>query len=343
MIKVNEKATNAMLSGLGNNVQVKNLNLYFNSELLGVEIHVGGIIPLVGIPKELFGNKNDEFYKQHILAGSFCVFPEEFVKQRRRLEQLGRSTLRKWAIVDGKHMSVQDYKEGFKKEIESIKQEYMELPNIIRANYSQWVDLFKAGLHDYIAPLPCYSPEMEKALFPRIPSVEKVARSYYMSVEPSAFPVLENVSILDPTVADDVRDSAANQAINLVYEVMGTILNEVNSSMSEKITQHINGKGFDGHTIRSLTDLINKVKKNNVLKHPIVDEIVKDLNKIVSKIEVRKETLNISIQQSLDADIVEMMEQVMIYIFGFANEVGVEIEEAEAMPHATAELCTTTA
>ena len=340
-VMVNEKATNAMLSGLGN-VRVENANVYLNGAGLFVRPHIGRKRIRIGIPKEwLHGDKNDQFRKDRIEAGCITVLPPEDEAALQKLESAVRSKVKKLAIgMDSKFMPIEVYKTEFKPFFEDTKDEYFALRDKLVGNWNQIIADFEVSLHNYLITLPTYTPEMEKSILASIPSAADFARSFYMEPGISAFPVVENISILDPSVADDLRESTVNQAISMVHGVMGTILNEVNATLSEKILEHGEGKAFDGRTSRTLTVLINRVKKNNILKHEIVDNIVKDLNKIVSMVESRKGTLNVAKLQGIDEDIVENMEQVMIYIFGFANEVGIEIEETKAMSHATlAALC----
>lgn len=340
-VMVNEKATNAMLSGLGN-VRVENANVYLNGAGLFVRPHIGRKRIRIGIPKEwLHGDKNDQFRKDRIDAGSITVLPPEDEAALQKLESAVRTKVKKLAIgMDSKFMPIDVYKTEFKPFFEDTKAEYFALRDKLVGNWDQIVDGFKVDLHNYLVTLPTYTPEMEKGILANIPSAADFARSFYMEPGISAFPVVENISILDPSVASDLRESTVNQAIGMVHNVMGTILNEVNSTLSDKIIENGEGKEFDGRTARTLTTLIGRVKKNNILKHQIVDDIVRDLTQIVSMVESRKGTLNISKLQAIDMNIVEKMEQVMIYIFGFANEVGVEIEETQAMPKATlAALC----
>ena len=335
-VMVNEAATNSMLSGLGN-VKVENANAFLNGAGLFVRPHIGRKRIRLAIPKEwLQGAKDDEFRKNNIDAGSITVLPAADEAELQKYESAVRSKVKSLAIgMDSKFMPIDVYKTEFKPFFEDTKKAYFALRDKLVSNWDQIIGNFEVALHNYLVTLPCYSPELEKGLLASIPTANEFARSFYMEVRLSAFPVVENISILDPSVADELRESTKNQAVGMVYEVMATILNDVNATLSEKILGYSDGKVFNGHTASSLDKLISRVTKNNILQHPIVADIVRDLNQVVSLIKSREHTLRIDELQAIDEDIVEKMEQVMVYIFGFSNEVGVEIEETKAMPHAT--------
>jgi hypothetical protein len=335
-VMVNEAATNNMLSGLGN-VRVENANAYLNGAGLFVRPHIGRKRIRIAIPKEwLHGDKNDEFRKNNIDAGSITVLPAADEAALQKLESAVRTKARLLAVgMDSKFMPIDVYKNDFRPFFEETKKEYFELRDKLVANWNQIVGDFEIAMHNYLVTLPTYSPELEKGLMASVPTASEFARSFYMDVQLSAFPVVENISILDPAVADELRESTKNQAVNMVYEIMGTILNDVNQTLSEKILEKNAGKEFSGRTTRTLATLRSRITKNNILQHPIVADINRDLGEIISLIESRKGTLRIDALAAIDETVIEKMEEVMVYIFGFANEVGVEIEETEAMPHAT--------
>lgn len=344
-VMVNDAATNSMLSGLGS-VPLENVNAYFNEAGLLARMHIGRKRIRIAIPKEwLLGDKNDEFRKNNIVAGTITVLSAADEAELQRLENAVRNKVKSLAIgMDGKFIPIEVYKNDFRPFFDDIKAEYFALRDKIVGNWDQIVGDFEVALHNYLVTLPTYTPELEKGLMANVPTAKEFARSFYMDVQLSAFPVVENISILDPSVADELRESAKNQAVGMVYEIMGTILNDVNRTLSEKILEHGEGKEFNGRTASSLAKLCGRVTKNNILQHPIVADITRDLNEIISLVESRKNTLRISAQAAIDENIIEKMEEVMVYIFGFANEVGVEIEETAALPHsALAAMCGVTA
>lgn len=335
-VMVNEAATNNMLSGLGN-VRVEDANAYFHNAGIFVNPHIGWRRMKIDIPKEwLQGAKDNEFRKNNINAGTITVLPAAQIAELQRLENKVRTTVKKLAIgMDGKFMPIDVYKDEFRPVFEEAKTAFFAQRDKLVAEWDTIMSEFETSLHDYLVTLPTYSPALEKGLMASIPSKKEFERSFYMNLELSAFPITENISILDPAVADELRESTKNQAVGMVYEIMATILNDVNKTLSDKILDKNNGKEFNGKAIRKLSSLKTRVQKNNILQHPIVADINRDLGIIISMIETRMATLRLDAKAALDENIVEKMEEVMVYIFGFANEVGVEIEETEAMPHAT--------
>lgn len=323
----------AILDGI-ENLSADNLNTYLLNTGLFVSPHIGRSRIAIAIPKEwLQGDKDCEFRKNNMKAGTIQFLPAADEAKLASLENAVRRKVKTLSVgMEGKFMPMTVYKDEFLPFFQDTKAEYFALRDKLVQNWDKLVDEFKASMHEYLVTLPTYSPELEKGLMASIPTAETFRRSFYMELERNPFPLMKDIGILDPIIADEVRDSARDAAINMVHEVMATILNDVNEVLSEKIISHCSGKAFDGHTTNTINGLISRVTKNNILQHPVVETILHGLNQVASLLDARRNTLRVSTLADIDENIVENMEAVMINSFRFAKEVGIELKEAEALP-----------
>ena len=247
---------NKMLKGL-RGVNIENFSTYLQQTGVIVEPHIGRLRKRFSVPKELMGIKGEnEFFKEYISSGNFSLLSKDEENALCAIEQ--KYFARRDAIIKNWNESVSTFKSKFEAFLDSKSEDLSETEI--------------AALKD--------------SVYRNIPSKEKFKDSFYMNLSLSAFPVVANLSVLDESISDEMKDSIG---ILAYYNEKGELSRKYHSVVS---------------------DLSKRLTKNNILKHVLIDELVKDLKKIE--------------QEEDEDEVIEKCELVMAKIYGFAHQIQVE-------------------
>ena len=307
---------NKMLKGL-RGVNIENFSTYLQQTGVIVEPHIGRLRKRFSVPKELMGIKGEnEFFKEYISSGNFSLLSKDEENALCAIESSVRKAVKKYAIgYDGKYIPVDIYKNEYLPYFTDKKQKYFARRDAIIKNWNESVSTFKSKFEAFLDSKSEDLSETEIAalkdnVYRNIPSKEKFKDSFYMNLSLSAFPVVANLSVLDESISDEMKDSIARDSISTLYQILGNLLNDAFKSING-ILAYYNEKGELSRKYHSVvSDLSKRITKNNILKHVLIDELVKDLKKIE--------------QEEDEDEVIEKCELVMAKIYGFAHQIQVE-------------------
>lgn len=307
---------NKMLKGL-KGVNVENFSTYLQQTGVIVEPHIGRLRKKFSVPKELMGIKGEnEFFKDYISSGNFSLLNKDEENALCAIESSVRKAVKKYAIgYDGKYIPVDIYKNEYLPYFTDKKKKYFARRDAIIKNWDESVSTFKSKFEDFLNSKADDLSDAEIAalkdsVYRNIPSKEKFKDSFYMNLSLSAFPVVANLSVLDESISDEMKDSISRDSISTLYQILGNLLNDAYKGVNG-ILSYYNEKGELSRKYNSVvSELSKRLLKNNILKHALIDDIVKDLK---------------NIEQEDDEDaVIEKCELVMAKIYGFANQIQVE-------------------
>lgn len=286
MVQVNQIKTEELLKGLkdeGIVVGIENIDKYLHQAGVLVKLHIGRIRGNVELtPSALGVNVDSEgiktFFTDYVKNGSISFIPQAIEKEFRRIEDKIRKLRLKLAIgYDGSYMPIQVY-EQFKQELEKAKEEYFEQRDFI---LSQWDDLkvkFFQELEGMLSQLnPIEKDKIFKSIARKYPSREEYAESFYMRTSLKAFPVVENLSLLDEEMAEEVRKSSLEDNLNMVHELIGVCLNEIFVAANAVYRGFDKNRKLSPRTIALIKNAPKAIRSKNLLKHPSVDALTKEL------------------------------------------------------------------
>ena len=315
-IKMAKKATktdiNKMLKGI-RGVNVENFSTYLQQTGVVVEPHVGRLRRRFALPKEVLGIKckDNDFYADYVNGGSFSLLTKSDENSLSSIESAVRHAVKRYAIgFDGKYMPIEIYKDEYLPYFKGKQENYFKKRDEIAAKWDETVGMFKNKLEEFLennAELTDEEMQTVKAnIYTSIPTKEQFVDSFYMNVSLSAFPVPANLSLLDESISDEIKDSIARNSVETLYEVLGNLMNDAFKSING-IISYYNEKGCISRKFKSVTnELVKRLQKNNILKHVLIDEIIQDVK-----------NLN---EEDDEDDIVEKCELIMSKIYGFALE-----------------------
>lgn len=314
--KTTKTAINKMLKGI-RGVNVENFSTYLQQTGVIVEPHVGRLRRRFALPKEVLGIKSneDDFYNSYVMGGTFSLLTKNDENALASIETAVRHTVKKYAIgYDGKYMPIDTYKDEYLPYFNEKKEKYFSKRDEIASKWDEIVKTFKTKLDDFLENNSELSDEelarLKTGVYASIPSKEQFVDSFYMNVSLSAFPVPANLSLLDGSISDEIKDSIARNSVETLYEVLGNLMNDAFKSINGIVTYY-NERGSVSRKFNSVTnDLIKRLQKNNILKHRLIDEIINDIKDL-------NETAD-------DDDIIEKCELIMSKIYGFAVETKTE-------------------
>lgn len=310
--KTTKTAINKMLKGI-RGVNVENFSTYLQQTGVIVEPHVGRLRRRFALPKEVLGikSKEDDFYNSYVMGGTFSLLTKSDENALSAIENAVRQTVKRYAIgYDGKYMPIDSYKDEYLPYFKEKQEKYFSKRDEIATKWEETVETFKTKLDEFLENnSELNEEELEKvkaSVYANIPSKTQFVDSFYMNVSLSAFPVPANLSLLDDSISDEIKDSIARNSVETLYEVLGNLMNDAFKSING-IVSYYNEKGSVSRKFNSVTsDLIKRLQKNNILKHRLIDEIIKDIK-----------DLN---ETSDDDEIIEKCELIMSKIYGFAIE-----------------------
>lgn len=314
--KVTKKEINTMLKGV-RGVNVENFSNYLQQTGIVVEPHIGRLRKKFGLPKEVLGlsNKGNDFYNDYVTGGTFSLLHKNDENALSSIESAVRHAVRKYAIgYDGKYIPIDIYKDEYLPYFQEKQKKYFEKRDEIVGKWDEIVETFKNELSDFLENNAELTDEeitnLKASVYSSIPSKQAFYDSFYMNLGLTAFPVAANLSLLDESITDEVKDSIARESVQTLYEVLGTLMNDAFKTING-IVKYYNDKGCVSRRYKSVTtDLIQRLQKNNILKHRLIEEIIDEIRSL----------------HMLDDedDIIEKCEFIMAKIYGFVLETKTE-------------------
>lgn len=289
MKQVDNIKTNELLKGLGGDVEVENVDQYLQKQGVVVEVSVGRLRIPISLDPKIYGVNIDEneelneFFTEHVKDSKLVFISKQSEKRLQSLETNVRQKLTSLAIgYNKKYLTIEGYKE-FEKFFEEKKAEYLEIRDELVEFWDNTVKAFAVKLDKSLSQLNSLDRENIKIkIMKRIPTVEKYRDSFYMETRLKAFPVMANVDIFDNSIAEKVREVAVKENINSVYEILANILDNTFVTLSQ-VHKGYNKTGTLTTTqLQKMNGLIPLMKRNNLLKNELVDDIISDLE-IISK------------------------------------------------------------
>ena len=313
--KIKKTEVNKMLKGL-QKVNIENFANYLQQSGVVVEPHIGRLRKRFSVPKELMGIRNDdEFFKEYVSSGNFSLLSKEEENALCAIESSVRKGVKKYAIgYDGKYIPINVYKDEYLPYFTEKKEKYFARRDMIVKNWDETVERFKNKFETFLNDKKDLSEEeiekLKANVYSNIPTKERFNDSFYMNLSLSAFPVVSNLSILDESISDEMKDSISRDSISTLYQILGNLLSDTFKSING-ILAYYNDNGELSRKYKSVvSDLSKRLLKNNILKHVVIDELVKDLKSIETEDD--------------EDEIIEKCEIIMAKVYGFAHQIQVE-------------------
>ena len=309
---------------LGSNVTVDELSKFISQSGVIVKPHVGRVRKKITLPNELLGSvsaadkaADNEFISEYITQGSLNLIPKSDERQLTSLETSVRSKVKQLAIAcDGTFMPSDTYLKEYLPYFEEKKKKYLEKRDEIADKWSMLVDAFKMKLNAYLdrRHIPNKAAILAQ-VYANLPTKTEFVDSFYMDVSLTAFPVEENISMFSSEVADQVRKSITDNKVQMVSQMLGTVLSDAFDCINKFITYY-NEKGvINKQQVMPLIDLKHRMIKNNILSHAWITNIIDHLAELETMYKCKTSDAD---------DLVEMAEEILAKVYGFAKDVEVD-------------------
>ena len=316
MFRKNENAEK-LLEGL-EDVKILDIDKYFKKQGLLVDIHVGRLRNKVTLPPNAFGVdiKDDDsleiFFDEYVKSGKVTYIPNSIEKKFQSIETNIRQKKKELSIgYDDRFMPIEVYKE-FKIFLEEQKIKYFEVRDEVLTQWDILIRNFKELLDNSLGLMNAlYKKELIETIYSKLPSKEQFGESCYIEPELMAFPTNENIELFDEDLSDEMRESIAKKSLNTVYEILNNMLSDAFKNVNLVMKYYVEKKDLTKKQLDVLKKLKNRLKTKNILKHPIINDIIDYLD-------------NIEKMHNID-DIQEQCEEINVLIYGFANSIDISL------------------
>lgn len=321
-MNVNKDKTEELIQELKNQgviVGIEDLGSYIRKKGLVVKEHIGRKRNYIEISPKVFGvdvsqkgEEVKELFKEYMKMGKMSFIPDSYEKKLINLESSVRMTRRRESIgYDESFMTIEIYWD-FVKYFEEKKREYFAIRDEIVSKWDMLIRRFKEVLLNSLDELNALDKEIIfNSIVSRVPSKEEYQRSFYMSLSVKAFPVVENLDMFDESIQKQIREGLNQETISTLYEIIGNALNDAFENVSRVlISIEKNGK-LASKTLGSINKTADRLAKKNIFHNPKIDEIRRDILRVVSK------SGNVE-------EVAELAENLLAKIYGYAKELGVE-------------------
>lgn len=313
-------AVESLLSELNvdGNVEVENLDKYLHKRGVIVKVHIGRMRGNIELSPKLLGLKMTKeirlFFSKYAKNGSISFLDKETVSELERIENRVRMKKVRMALGDDlSYMPLETYRE-FANYLEEQRSLYFAKRDEILDRWDQLRSIFMQELDDALKLLHS-SEEAQKifqAVMRKYPTKDEFRDSFYMRASLKAFPVMENLHLLDSELSEEVKESAIKENLRLVREMVGVCLNDIFGA-SNKVHEALTEKRkIEPRTKGSVLNTIKVVKKNNVMNHRKVDMLVKKLQNLIETKELY--------------DAIELAEEIMATSYGYAKELDLSLD-----------------
>lgn len=289
---MNNKVEELLIGLEDENIEVENIDKFFQRQGVLVKVHVGRIrgnieLTPVALGVNMQSEAVREFFKDHVKNGSMSFIPLHIDKKLQRIENRIRMAKTRMSIgYDNSFMPIEIYKD-FKKQVEKAKLEYMQVRDNILAQWDSLKSKFEKNLEYTLSEMnPADQQRVKSAIMEKYPSKQDYADSFYLNTSLKAFPVMANLSLLDEDLKEDVKESAIQENLRMVHEVVGICLNEAFQIANTIYKAYDRNRELPNKTKGALSNAIKSIKKKNLLKHPSVVALVDDLDTLYHTTEV---------------------------------------------------------
>lgn len=274
-----------MLAGLeGENVTIENIDKYFQQQGVIVRVHVGRIRGNFELTPSTLGvnMQSDEvksFFKDHVKNGSMAFIPLSLEKEFQRIENRIRMAKTHMSIgYDNTFMPIEVYKDC-SEQVTKAKDEYLAVRDQVLVQWDQLKANFKINLDFALNEMnPVDKERITKVIFDKYASRNAYENSFYLKTSLKAFPVMANLSLLDDDLSEEVKESALEDNMQMVHEVLGVAFNEPFQIANTIYKAFDRSRKLSNKTKGALSNSIKSIKKKNLLKHPAVERLVDDLD-----------------------------------------------------------------
>ena len=318
MLKYNREEAEKLIEGLradGTDVTLENLDKFLQSAGVLVRVHVGRIRGNMELTPEVLGidaNKSDltKFFSDYAKNGSMTFIPVAYEKELKKIESRLRMAKTRLAVgYDNSYMPLSTY-HVFQDKLKDAQKEYYEVLDRILADWSNILNQFEMTLDQALMSLnPLKREEYKKAILGRIPDKKTYRESFYMHTSLKAFPVMENVSLPTDELTKEVKETAIDDNIRMVHEVLGGALNEAFEIVNTVFASYVKNRKVPPKTHGALKEAVKRVKQRDMFK-----------NAMITQITVEMDDLSYNL---MSPDVPEMCENLLSKIYGYAREINV--------------------
>ena len=316
MKQIDKEKTNKLLKGLGGDIEVENIDTYLQKQGVVVDISVGRLRIPISLDPAIYGvdiNEDkdlNEFFTDHVRNSKLVFISKQNEKRLQSLETNVRQKLSTMAIgYNKKYLPIETYKE-FEIFFNEKKKEYFDVRDEIIDNWEHIVKSFAVKLDTSLSQLNSLDRENLKIkIMNRIPTMEQYRDSFYMDTHIRAFPVMANVDVFDKDIAKKIREGAIQENINSVYEIIANVLDNAFVILSKSYKYYEKYNTLNSVQLKKINSLIPVLKRNNLLKNDIINDIIADLETISKETDIDYK--------------MELIDVIFGKIYKYSNEIGI--------------------
>lgn len=306
------------LLAIGDNVKIMDINKLMQQSGVLVDVHVKKLTSSVTINPKTLGVDVDssmelqDFFKKYVNSGKISFLTKELSKQLTTVETSIRQKKKKMAIdEEGRYMPIAVYKE-FKEEFLKHQERFNNIVHDIAEQWDELMEMFKQDLDFALSTMNAIDKkDRKREILSKIPSREQFEYGSCMDLELSAFPIAENISILDEQLTDDMKESIRKKSLNTVYQLLGDLVSDIFPIANNVVAYFQENSFIHAKQSTALADLKKRVVNRNILNHPVMNYVVKVLDEIGKLTD--------------DEEIEEKCEEIMILIYKFAKEIDIDV------------------
>lgn len=318
MLQYNREKAEKLIEGLradGEDVTLENLDKFLQSAGVLVRVHVGRIRGNMELTPEVLGidptqSGLSDFFNDYAKNGSMTFIPLQYEKELKKVESRLRMAKTRMSIgYDNSYMPLTTY-QAFQKRLKEAQNEYNEIRDRILADWTNILARFEMTLNSALTSLnPTEREAIKNAIMKRIPDKTFYRESFYMRTSLKAFPVMENVALPTDELTEEVKQTAIEDNIRMVHEVLGGALNESFETVNTVYASFEKNRKVPPKTHGALKEAVKRVRERDMFKNSMVTHITDEMDKL---------SMNLMME-----DVPEMCENLLSLIYGYAREINV--------------------
>lgn len=314
-------------------------------KVIGVSVHVGRHTGKVSLPVKQVGMKLDllekeakSFYQERMSGSDIKFIPPDDLRAFDTIEARLRNCVKQMALVGCSEDKSGGQNKGKKQTIYYIPAEAhgplkVKAAQII-SEYNarrdkvlgEWDDLEKAfieGVDEMLkgfSLLPAEHAKLKDSLIKSMPKKHEYAQSFYMVIEPTAFPAYAAPEGLDSALASAIDTTTRN---NLYTFALQAIEQSIGSAFVQvcKFWDAFSRQSFvSGRTIDSMVRLVCDLGYKNVFQNELLTVLRGKLDRIVKE------------ENPIDRQ--EMVEDALLDIWEYAQKTGIQLDTS-CLPQAS--------
>lgn len=312
-----------LLEGLnqtGDGITVRSIADFTAGNGIYVSLHCSRHRGRIPLPSQLVGvqKMKDEAkaaYANYISLGSLNFIPAEDEAKISGIESAIRWKVDRRTITNG-FMSISKY-EGLKNEFLMAREEYFQERDRLIANWDDLVKNFISAVDAILAASKLLKRDkinLRKELLSNIPTKERYAASYGMTLDVRTFPSVPNLNMIPQELGEDVINSWKEVVLNNAVDCISALTQDVFDLCSCVAASYADRGDINGHRMNSLVAMGTKIKENNLFRNPMLANASEQLLRIQ----------NLS-ENSVD-EIEEIVEDVLITLYQYCQETGVTLK-----------------